>query len=76
MQGRRIGLGAVKNLAREAAPGEQLGERHEIGMRFDLVGLQGRPCDFRRLRYDVHIRLRIPALGLDGAQQHAVRGRG
>ena len=44
-------------------------------MGIDLVGLQRGACDLRRLGDDADIGVRIPALGLDGAQQHAVRRR-
>ncbi|MCY1431243.1 hypothetical protein D9M71_472060 [compost metagenome] len=76
MEGRRLGLGAVVDLAGEAAAGEQLGERHEIGVGLDTVAAQGRTGDLGGLGNDAHVLLRVPALGGDGAQQHAVGGGG
>ncbi|MNO84828.1 hypothetical protein D3C76_761810 [compost metagenome] len=75
MQRRGVGLGAVVDLAGETTVGEQLGERHEIGVGFDAVAAQGGAGDFWRLGDDPQVFLRVPALGCDSAQQHAV-GRG
>ncbi|MNO70386.1 hypothetical protein D3C76_612650 [compost metagenome] len=66
MEGRCVGLGAVIDLAGEAAVGEQFGERHEVGMGLDAVATQGGTGDFRRLGDDAHILLRVPALGCHG----------
>ncbi len=74
MEGRCVGLGAVIDLAGEAAVGEQFGERHKVGMGLDAVATQGGTGDFRRLGDDSHILLRVPALGCYGTQQHSVGG--
>ena len=76
MEGRRVGLGTVVDLAGEAAIGEQLGEGYEVGMGGNLVRLQGRTGDFRRLGDDGHVALRVPALRRHRAQQHAMGGGG
>ena len=47
--GRRIGLDAVEDFSREAAERQQLGERHEIGVRVDLLFLQVGGADLRAL---------------------------
>ncbi|MNZ73052.1 hypothetical protein D3C78_914530 [compost metagenome] len=74
VEGRRVGLGAVINLAGETTAGEQFGEGHEVSVSIDLAGLQRGAGDFRRLGDDVHVLERVPALGRDGAQQHAMGG--
>ncbi len=62
MEGRRIGLGTVIDLAGETTAGEQLGEGYEVGVGVDLAGLQRGTGDFRRLGNDVHVLERVPAL--------------
>ena len=50
MEGRRVGLRAVEDLAGEAAVGEQICEGYEVGMRIDAVALQCRTGDLAPAR--------------------------
>ncbi len=72
----RIGLRAIVNLTCITAVRKQLGKGYKVGVGGDLVGLQCRPGNFRRLGDDGDVLFRIPALRLHGAQQQTVRGGG
>ena len=73
MPGRQVGLDAVENLAREAAERQQLGERHEVGMRVDLLFLQIGRADLGALADELEEIGGIAAV-LHRLQHHAVGG--
>ena len=73
VEGRQISLDAVKDLSRETAERQQLGERNEVGMRVDLLLLEIGRADLRALADQLEEIRRVAAV-LHRLQHHAVRG--
>ncbi|MGY4331580.1 hypothetical protein ACVWWG_005997 [Bradyrhizobium sp. LB7.2] len=73
VEGRQIGLDAVKDLSRKAAKRQQLGEGDEVGMRVDLLLLEIGRADLRALADELEEIGGVAAV-LHRLQHHAVRG--